>query len=157
MIPTLITVPNSPWMLLPPGVHPSTLDEVATRFLQTPHRNQLFQGLVEAALNLKSAGCRFIYLDGSFVSDKPLPEDYDACWDASGVNGTLLDPVLLDFSNLRAAQKAKYKGEFFISTSRNQPHQTFLDFFQVDRHSGSQKGILSIDLLTDPLLVRRSQ
>jgi hypothetical protein len=43
-----------------------------------------------------------------------------------GVTVRLLDPVLVDFSNLRAAQKAKYFGEFFPAHSpaeRSAPYQ----------------------------------
>ena len=63
--------------------------------------------------NLKSAGCRTVYLDGSFVTIKVIPNDYDACWDEDGVDPVLLDPVLLIFDAGRVAQKAKYMGELF--------------------------------------------
>ena len=52
----------------------------------------------------------------------------------------LLDPVLVDFSNLRAAQKAKYFGEFFpahLPAERSAPYRMFLDFFQTDKGTGT--------------------
>ena len=51
-----------------------------------------------------------MYLDGSFVTSKQVPNDFDACWDEIGVNMSLIDPVLLKFDRVRAAQKAKFRG-----------------------------------------------
>ena len=57
-----------------------------------------------------------------------------------------LDPVLLDFTNRRAAQKRKYHGEMFISSLPADGGLTFLDFFQRDKATGNPKGIIAIDL-----------
>jgi hypothetical protein len=54
-----------------------------------------------------------VYLDGSFVTIKSEPGGYDACRDIEGVNVKRLDPVFLDFSKGRVAQKRKYLGGFF--------------------------------------------
>jgi hypothetical protein len=54
--------------------------------------------------------------------------------------------VLLDFSNKRAAQKAKYSGELFPATAPVGPGARFLDFFQQDKATGEPKGIVAIDL-----------
>jgi hypothetical protein len=62
----------------------------------------LLIGLREALARLKAAGCRLVYLDGSFVTSKPQPEDFDACWGVTGVDVESLDPVFLDFSDSRA-------------------------------------------------------
>jgi hypothetical protein len=98
---------------------------------------------------LKAAGCSTIYIDGSFVTEKEFPADFDGCWDRAGVNrATLqrLDPTLLDFSNRRAAQKAKYRGELFLAdVAANSAGTLFLDFFQYDR-DGKKKGIVKLDL-----------
>ena len=118
-------------------------------------RRAQFNGLMVAAASLLSAGCVRIYLDGSYVTSKPMPGDYDACWDPAGVDPAKLDPVFKDLSNHRAAQKAKFKGEFFPSSLLNRPRQPFVDFFQVDRFTGRNKGILSIPLSNDPTLARR--
>lgn len=43
---------------------------------------------------------------------------HDFCWDAEGVNIDYLRtnaPTLLNFSEKRAAQKSKYRGDFFPS------------------------------------------
>lgn len=158
MIPDLIPAAGSPWPLLPPGVHPASLDEVSVRFATNPWRRSLFDGLVDASNLLRNAGCPTIYLDGSYISGKPKPGDFDACWDPTGVDPTKLDPVFLDFTNGRASQKAAFKGEFFPSSMTcADVGRTFVEFFQQDRFTGNQKGIISILLQTDPLLTGKVQ
>src|SRR3972149_417160 len=142
MIPTLIPLPGSPWNVLPPGVHPATLAEVNTVFAINQKRRDLYDGLTAGAVALSLAGCGKIFLDGSYVTAKPLPGDYDACWDPTGVDPAKLDPVFSIFANRRQAQKTKFKGEFFPSTMLNTSNQPFMDFFQVDRFTGKSKGIL---------------
>lgn len=147
MIPDLIELgPPCPWAVLPAGIHDTTLAEVEARFATTPHRKWLFDGFVRMVQALAAAGCRYVYLDGSFVTAKPHPGDYDGCWEHVGVDPAKLDPVLLDFDNKRAAQKAKYLGEMFIAGMPNGPGAPFLDFFQVEKSSGLAKGILRIPL-----------
>lgn len=147
MIPQLIDLgAPSPWPVLPPGLHDSSLEEIAARFATTPHRRALYKGFVAASAVLSGAGCGAVYLDGSFVSDKPHPEDYDGCWEVAGVNPLLLDPVLLDFSGKREAQKRKYGGEMFIAELPGAPGMSFLQLFQVEKFSGRPKGILRIRL-----------
>lgn len=147
VIPDLIELGSlCPWAVLPPGIHDTTLIEVEARFATTPHRKWLLDGFIRVAEALALAGCRHVYLDGSFVTAKPHPADFDGCWDHVGVDPTKLDPVLLDFSNKRAAQKAKYLGEMFIAGMPNGPDGPFVDFFQIEKSSGGPKGILRISL-----------
>lgn len=94
---------------LPPGIHEATWDEFSRRFGSNGHRRALLAGLKAALMALRSAGCRRLYIGGSFVTAKELPADFDACWEAGDVDPSLLDPVLLDFRDRRAAQKAKYR------------------------------------------------
>lgn len=97
-------------------------------------------------LALKAAGCRTAYIDGSFVTDKAEPSDYDGCWDDTNVDVSLLDPVLKDFSNKRAAQKTKYLGEFFPANApADAIGRTFFEFFQTDR-DGNRKGLIRLDI-----------
>jgi hypothetical protein len=148
MIPSMINLSSScPWAVLPPGIHDTTLGEVEARFATTPHRRWLFGGFVRVTQALALAGCNYVYLDGSFVTAKPHPSDYDGCWDHVGVDDTKLDPVLFNFDNKRAAQKAKYFGEMFIAGIPNGPGGApFLEFFQAEKSSGQAKGILRISL-----------
>ena len=116
------------------------------RFGGNGQRRKLLRGLKEALDLLRDAGCRRVYLDGSFVTDKESPNDIDVCWDVDGVDPMSLDSVFFDFDNLRAAQKAKFGAEFFPAQAP-QRLKTFLDFFQIDKEAGEPKGI--IELLLD--------
>lgn len=158
MIPVLVPLLGSPWSVLPPGIHQASLEEVAAFYATNPWRREVFDGLVGALEKLRLAGCSAIYLDGSYVTDKPRPGDFDACWDPSGIDPAKLDPLFLQFDNGRAAQKAAFKGEFFPSSMMcGDVGQPFLDFFQLDRFTGRQKGIISISLLADPILSAKVQ
>ena len=130
---------------LPPGVHDAPWSEVAHRFSVNGHRFRLVGGLLAALQNLAGAGCRSVLLDGSFVSKKELPEDYDGAWDTRGVDPYRLDPVLLDFANGRAAMKSKYLGELFPASSLAAQGVFYRDFFLKDRN-GVPKGVVNIDL-----------
>lgn len=133
--------------LLPPGIHWASWEEVADRFERTPWRRRLMAGLRTAMENLKNAGCRTVYVDGSFVTDKEAPNDFDACWEEAGVDLIVLDPVLLTFDPGRTTQKAKYLGELFpASAIANTDGFSFLEFFQTDRETGRRKGIIAMDL-----------
>jgi hypothetical protein len=133
--------------LLPEGVHPATLDEVQERFGGNEKRDQLLTGLVEALRLLRAAGCRRVYINGSFVTSKERPNDIDACWDIEDVDVDALDPVFFEFDNGRAAQKTRFGAEFFpAQVPEGITGKAFLDFFQVDRQSGEPKGIIEIEL-----------
>lgn len=96
---------------------------------------------------LRAAGCRRAYVDGSFVTSKDAPNDFDACWELEGVAPGLVDPVLLTFDHGRAAQKIKYLGEFFpIQAAHAARGEGMLAVFQVNHHTGERKGIVAIDL-----------
>ncbi len=133
--------------LLPPGVHYSSWSEFYSRYNTNSYRQELLRGLNDAIDSLRFAGCCVIYVDGSFVSNIDMPNDFDACWDLFGVDPLKLDPQLLDFSNGRASQKTKYGGELFPSSIRaNSDGALFLDFFQMDKNLCIPKGIVAIKL-----------
>ena len=135
---------------LPPGIHLATWTELASEFGSTLHRQRLLKGLEAALVVLKDSGCRRVYVDGSFVTDKRVPNDFDAAWDPTGVDVAKLlslEPVFQDFHNGSAAQKAKFLGEFFPSNLQEASvGKRFLEFFQEDRNTGNAKGIIALDL-----------
>ena len=98
---------------------------------------------------LKAAGCRTIYINGSFVTSKTYPNDFDACWDIDDTDFDYLRihaPRLLNYTD-SAAQKAMYGGEIYFSEQRvGSYEETSIEFFQKDR-SKNRKGIIAIDLL----------
>ena len=73
MIPDLVKIAGTPWQVLPAGIHDADLDMIEYQFAYNKRRRQQFQGLKDASINLARSGCRSLYLDGSFVTEKPLP------------------------------------------------------------------------------------
>jgi hypothetical protein len=146
MIPGFVNI-KSVWEVLPPGLHDATLEEIEQRFATNAGRRKLFEGFKQGVQALQAAGCKLIYLDGSYVTDKQNPGDFDACWEPSGVDPHKLDPVLLDFSFKRKNQKLKYGGEFFPSSASADGISTFVDYFQVDKYTGKPKGLIRVSLL----------
>jgi len=145
MIPDFVDI-GSPWKVLPPGVHKATIKEIEAQYAISDHREQLFHGLKDGVKALHYAGCQIILLDGSFITEKPIPEDYDVCWNPIGVDTAKLDPVFLDFSNKRKNQRDRYYGEFFPTIALADGVSFFPDFFQIDKYTGKPKGIIRISL-----------
>lgn len=135
---------------LPPGIHSADWSEIEARFGANDHRKKLILGLLKACLVLKAAGCHRVFIDGSFITSKDFPCDFDACWDYDGVDLAklrIIAPSLFDFSNGRALQKLTYDGELFPSDSKADLRgRIFLDFFQQDKTTGKRKGIVVLNL-----------
>ena len=131
---------------LPPGIHVATWPEMLARFGSNERRREILAGLLRALQALKAAGCRRAYVDGSLITSKEVPGDFDGCWDHADVDFDALDPMLLDFEGHREAQKAKFDGEMFLAAAKaDRLGNRFLEFFQLDR-DGRAKGIIQIDL-----------
>ena len=136
---------------LPEGVHEASWEEFVDRYGTSDRRRELLEGLRAVLDSLREAGCSRAYIDGSFVTEKDEPADFDACWEMAGVDPDLLDPVLLTFANKREAQKARFGGELFPADWGADPHGTrFLDYFQQDKVTGERKGIVALNLEESP-------
>lgn len=139
--------------LLPAGIHPAGWSEFRERFAWNAIRAAQFGGLRRAATILARFGCGKLYLDGSYVTEKELPGDYDAIWDAGGVDLEGLQAVepffLLNFPTDHEVLKIKFGGEFFpVQMTEGRSGRPFLDFFQIDKETGGPKGIVSLQ--TEP-------
>lgn len=130
---------------LPPGIYQATWEEVYNRFGTNDHRRKLLAGLKKALRSLKRARVSIVYLNGSFVTAKDMPGDYDVTWEMEGFDARRLDPVFVDFDQHQAAQKAKYGGEFF-PVRADDPQKGYLDFFQKEKRTERPKGIVAIDI-----------
>ena len=123
---------------LPPGQHPATWADVLVRFGGSAHRRQLLYGL------------RRFFLDGSFVTAKEFPDDWDGCWDVEGVDVFALlnaDPLLWDDAPGRANQRARYGGDLFPTRFTDvRAERLVLEQFQVVYAAGEAKGIVVLDL-----------
>lgn len=132
---------------LPPGVHRSDWGEFVERYGISDHRRKLI-GLLEGLIrHMKAVGCRSMFIDGSFVTNKERPNDYDACWDVHGVKVERIDPVLMNFTDFgKARMEEKYGGDIRPDAfSPTETAGTYLEFFQIDRN-GDPKGIVQLVL-----------
>jgi len=145
MIPDFISYPGCLWPLLPPGIHDSDMNEIYSKFVYNQRRKDLFDGFKRGLDNIFLSGCPQVFLDGSYVTEKPFPNDYEVCWDPRFVDPDKLDSVFFVLDNHRQAQKQIYMGEYFpsilVEGSTGKP---FLEFFQKDKATGNPKGIIRI-------------
>ena len=94
--------------LLLPGEHPATWDEIEARFGWNLRRRQLLDGLADGLAAFAGAGCSRVWLNGSFVTNKDEPGDFDCVWSTVGVDRNTLQntaPEVLDLSDHRSAQR----------------------------------------------------
>ncbi len=146
MIPNFNDIGN-----LPAGMHQATWEEFYERFGYTPHRRKLLDGLELAMRQLRDVGCKCIWVDGSFVTAKERPGDYDACFLEDGMDDwpiIELKTCFLDSTSER--QLKRYGGEFFSSTlivgsDDKIPRRKYLEYFQSD-DDDIPKGIIEIRL-----------
>lgn len=131
---------------LPPGMHQATWEEVIERLGWNPQREPLLAGLQKALDDLKAAGCTRAWLNGSFVTDKNYPNDFDLCWDMEGADLERLNPALEDVEPPRRLQKTRYRGDVLPNVIEGNSGQPFLDFFQQDPESGVSRGIIQLNL-----------
>jgi len=130
------------------GIHTILWNDFVKEFGFNTYRMTIIAGLYLAIEQLKTCGCKIIYINGSFTTKKDFPSDFDACWDPSGVDLVKLKgfyPTLLDFSNGRLNQKKRYLGELFpasIPADLN-TGELYLNFFQHDKDN-TPKGIIRL-------------
>lgn len=148
MIPEFVTIEGCPYRVLPSGIHPATLEDVRERFAVNQKRRRLLTGFIRGAEILFKAGCPYLFLDGSYVTEKEQPGDYEVVWHPIGVNADLLtDTELLFFSGeARQNQKKTYFGEYFpTDLTEGGSGKLFVEFFQNETFTGEKKGILRIE------------
>jgi hypothetical protein len=129
---------------LPGGEHEATWAEVVQAFGWNASRRAQLDGLFDAICLLADAGCRRIWLNGSFVTSKDEPGDFDAVWEHDGVNEDLIDPIFFELDESRKSQKARFGGELFPNWRNLSSDSLFSEFFQQDR-IGRRKGIVVLD------------
>ncbi|NJL10718.1 MAG: hypothetical protein HC908_12565 [Calothrix sp. SM1_7_51] len=132
---------------LPPGAHFCYWEEFKERFGYSVHRRNLIDGIETVLTLLQAAGCRTAYLNGSFVTSEPDPQDFDMCWDRDDVDMEYLRKnarLIINFYD-SAATKARYGGEIYPSDQPVDESTISIEFFQQDRRQ-NRKGIIAINL-----------
>lgn len=134
---------------LPPGEHPvAWLDLVAAFGQGSVKRKLATEGLRRFALMLHAAGGKWLFVDGSFVTGRERPSDWDGCFLSAGLDWQAVDPRLKDIQSNRDSLKADFKCDVFAAETINgETGKPFRDFFQHER-TGKPKGILVLDLET---------
>jgi hypothetical protein len=65
--------------VFPPGIYPARLDEFKRRLGFNSYRQEMIEkGLLSVLNELRDKDLRRIFVDGSFVTEKPFPGDIDA-------------------------------------------------------------------------------
>lgn len=136
--------------LLPPGVHEATLEELREKLGFSRKRRTLIDGLERALELMSGCGVRRVYIDGSFVTDKPRPNDIDGCYDVEpGMALSHMAPIWPLTHQNRVRSREMYGMEFFpadvVEAGSGQP---FLRFFQQDRE-GNPKGVVAMELRSE--------
>lgn len=133
-------------VLLAKGIHEKSFEEVERLFKTNERRREIFKGFMSWAREMKEAGCETIYLDGSFVTAKPNPGDFDACWEAFGTKTLPPNSKLLDASNeANDWRKAKFGGDIF---PRFGDYGDRVEKWQFNLRTNEDKGIIKLDLRT---------
>jgi hypothetical protein len=129
---------------MPPGIHTVTLAEVEAKFAHNVKRKYLFVGLARVVGILIEANCPEVFLDGSYITKKEEPGDYDLCFEPTGLQPTELLRVLLSSKENR---KAEYLGDIFTRLPVPPYYHDHVAEWQRDgRNDDVVKGILRIDL-----------
>lgn len=131
---------------LPVGIHDCTLEEIRRRFGRTTDtRRRLMKGLEAIVKRARRAGAKHFYLDGSFVTQKSEPGDWDGVlvmpvgWNAAGAWAA--------FFTDRERIKKDYGGDLFtVMEDDGEVLDHYVrEVFATDRE-GRKKGLLRIRL-----------
>ena len=145
---------------LPEGIHSMTWIDVHKVFNFSKRREQLLVGMGRIMEILKICGCDYLYLDGSFVTNKLNPNDIDAFFSiAYGENITIVykkiiasEPLLSPIHENRKFLKQKYGCEVFweyaaADTDMNGNEIPYIEYFQqLKGYPDIRKGIVKIKL-----------
>ena len=135
--------------ILPPGIHSATWGEFATRFVVFQHSDQRLrigkqlEALIEEAK--KSGIVRHLFVVGSYVTNKPEPNDFDCILVLDpAIVSTLMPPFQYNLVSRRMARKI-FKGDISPALDGSDAMEEYLQFFQTTR-DGQRMGIVEIRL-----------
>jgi hypothetical protein len=142
--------------LLPPGEHEADWEEFSERFGWNERRRSLLLGLGQVIQILKEADCQRIWIDGSFVTTKEEPGDFDACHDRAKMSVLKAYDWYPFQPIVRREQKAKFGGEIFacdaiahIDEEDPAKKLTYREFFQMRKDTNKSKGIVVLYLVRE--------
>ena len=138
---------------LPEGHHPATWDEMVARFGGAPgsRRAAVLSGLLQwrDAVRAKGMGGRLI-LDGSFISDKVAPGDFDGIFVYNEVSFQTAAQDAAAMALLDDAYcKERYSGDIWAFSEkaiRDFPAFCRVDGFDLHKLTRLPKGVVEVDL-----------
>ena len=132
---------------LPEGIYLTTWEQFTDRFCYNTTRKILAKYLHIGLLAFKNAGCKEVYVVGSFVTSKLEPSDYEICWNPNGVDTAAIDPLLTFKGDVNHKQQNdKYKGSWVSTALVAQDGRPVLEWFQQDSRISKTKGIITLQL-----------
>jgi len=132
---------------LPEGIYEATLGEFEKRFAHTVWRKKLFDRMLVLINDLRTIGCRTLFVDGSYVTNTRIPHDYDACWDNRSIDtGKFQQYPGLNPQNRAVQKRLYYNGCFPAFIRETRSGMLFIDFSQTDKESKMKKGIVKLEI-----------
>jgi hypothetical protein len=127
--------------LLPEGIHPCTQDEAADFLCTNDHRANIWQGLqgfMEWISHLPPPSG--VLVDGSFVTDKPLPSDVDVIIDISNCSEVEYRQWSQFWSQGLGYAKENFRVDFYpVVTGHGHDFSTFFQYVRID--DALQRGV----------------
>ena len=134
--------------LLPPGLHPATWDEFSQRYGWTEHRHRLLAGIKRALAALKAAGCKRVYIDGSFVTAKSAPNDIDIVSELRTGHDFERDLPMSEYALVsRSLLRRRFGLDVVVAERESVVYKTYVEFFtRVREVPELRKGLLRVTL-----------
>jgi hypothetical protein len=131
--------------LLPNGIHDCSLADISAQFTWNAHRSSLFTRFVNFLnAELKPQFPYPIYFDGSFVTDKEIPDDTDVVLDLSPATDAQRWQAFLFMQKHQKRIMDDYRVHFWINLPGS---NDFASFFQyVGLKTASAKGLNPLHL-----------
>jgi hypothetical protein len=138
---------------LPEGHYPTTWEEIETRLGDEPGsgRRRVLENLLRWRDRLRESGITgWLILDGSFVSAKSDPGDFDTLLiaDEAAVQILARDDAARQLIDYRYCKANHWGDVFFFSAAavRRFPHLCRLDVFDFDKATWTRKGVVEVAL-----------
>lgn len=132
------------------GIYETTFEEMENKLGFSKKRQKLLAAMKNLISYCRCLQCDILHIDGSFVSNKIAPADYDACWDTTAANRNdvlrVVEQSLLNSDS--ETQKEDFGGEIYPAFDKSPFNhgQTILEYFQTIKDSDERKGIIKLKL-----------
>lgn len=138
--------------LLPTGIFDCTLSEVRARFgtfQQSDRRPRLFGRLEELFQAMRRSGLfDFLIVDGSFITDKPAPEDIDLIAVLKPGHDFERDLPISEYALVsRSLLRRRFGFDVMVAERDSQLYKIYVEFFSRVREVPElRKGLLRLTL-----------